>query len=458
MSKVKTKFVCQSCGYESIKWLGKCPNCEEWNSLVEEIIQSARSVKNDISNTSNFQTISSVNSNQETRIDTNIQEFNHVLGGGIVTGSLVLVGGDPGIGKSTLLLQVAKEVANNDHRVLYISGEESINQIKYRADRLGVNSDNLFLLIENQIEQIENQIKQSNPKIVIIDSIQTMYYSQIMSSQGSVAQVRECTSILMRIAKTFGVAIMIVGHVTKQGEIAGPRVLEHMVDVVLYFEGERHHTYRILRTVKNRFGSTNEIGIFEMKEVGLIEVSNPSEYFLSQRPLGVAGSSVAASLEGTRPILVEIQALLSITNFVTPKRMTTGVDQQRVALIMAVLDKRNSVKLYNQDVYVNVAGGVKLVETGIDLSIAISIVSSLRDIVPNQNNVYIGEIGLTGEVRGVSRIEQRVTEAKKLGFKRVIIPDKNIKGWNIPDGIDVIGVKSVAEALDIAFIMEDGYE
>lgn len=457
MSKVKTKFVCQNCGYECTKWLGKCPNCNEWNSLVEEVRETAKKFNPNKNISLNYQSINSISVTGEIRVDTKINEFNHALGGGIVPGSLILVGGDPGIGKSTLLLQAAREMANTNHKVLYISGEESVNQIKYRADRLGVNSDNLYILIENQIEKIEEQIKQSDSKIIIIDSIQTMYYSQITSSQGSVAQVRECTSILMRLAKSYGTAILIVGHVTKQGEIAGPRVLEHMVDVVLYFEGERHHTYRILRTVKNRFGSTNEIGIFEMKEMGLVEVNNPSEFFLSQKPSGVAGSSVAASLEGTRPILVEVQALLSNTNFITPKRMATGVDQQRVALIIAVLEKRNGVQIFNQDVYVNVAGGIKLVETGIDLSIAISIASSLWDKVPNPNNVYIGEIGLTGEVRGVSRIEQRVCEVKKLGFKRVIIPEKNLKGWNSPEEIKVIGVKTVAEALDIAF-MEDDYE
>ena len=452
MAKTKTKYVCQECGYESPKWLGKCPNCQSWNTVVEEMDSINQNIKSlQLSNSSKTQSITQINLDHEMRIDTKINELNRVLGGGIVPGSLVLVGGDPGIGKSTLLLQASQSLSLSQRRVLYVSGEESVKQTKRRADRLGVHSEELYVLTENQIDQIENHMKHLNPEVVIIDSIQTMYDSQLTSAPGSVSQVRETTAHFMRMAKTNGIAIIIVGHVTKQGEIAGPRLLEHIVDTVLYFEGERHHTYRILRAVKNRFGSTNEIGIFEMKEEGLIEVDNPSELFLSERPLGVAGSSVVASMEGTRPVLVEIQALLSLTSFVTPKRMATGVDQQRVALILAVLEKRLGFFLQNQDAYVNVAGGVKLSETGTDLSIAISIASSFRDKATNPYDVYIGEIGLTGEVRGVSRIEQRVMEAKKLGFKRVIIPEKNCKGWNKPSGIEVIGVQTVAEALDIAF-------
>lgn len=451
MAKIKVKFICQECGYESPKWMGKCPGCDKWNTLVEEVVSTNRKTDNTRLSSSLPQSIVKINIEDEPRINTNIKEFNRVLGGGIVPGSLILVGGDPGIGKSTLLLQSSQSMSLIGHRVLYVSGEESIKQIKRRANRLDVDSDNLLVLTENQLEQIEYHIEHSKPEIVIIDSIQTMYHSQISSAPGSVSQVRECTSHLMKIAKSNGIAIFIVGHVTKQGEIAGPKLLEHMVDTVLYFEGERHHTYRILRTVKNRFGSTNEIGIFEMKEDGLIEVDNPSELFLSQRPIGVAGSSVVASIEGTRPVLVEIQALLSPTTFVTPRRMATGVDQQRVVLIMAVLEKRLGMFLQNQDAYVNVAGGVKLIETGIDLSIAVSIASSFRNKAIGPYDVFIGEIGLTGEVRGVSRIEQRVKEAKKLGFKKVIIPEKNIKGWNVPAGIKVLGVQTVTEALDIAF-------
>lgn len=419
--------------------------------MVEEL-KNDHSVANRI-HTSTFQKpqpISRINMEEEPRINTNINELNRVLGGGIVPGSLILVGGDPGIGKSTLLLQTSQSIANQGHQVLYVSGEESVKQMKLRSTRLNVHSDHLYVVTENQMEQIEQIILELQPEVVIIDSIQTIFHSQVPSTPGSVAQVRESTGHFMRLAKSNGIAIIIVGHVTKQGEIAGPRLLEHMVDTVLYFEGERHHTYRILRAVKNRFGSTNEIGIFEMKENGLVEVENPSELFLSQRPIGVAGSAVVASIEGSRPVLVEIQALLSSTSFVTPRRMATGVDQQRVALIMAVLEKRIGMFLQNQDAYVNVAGGVKLAEPAIDLAIAISIASSFRDRPTNAYDVYIGEIGLTGEVRGVSRIEQRVAEAKKLGFKRVYVPVKNLKGWNIPADIEVIGVQTVAEALEIA--------
>lgn len=452
MAKVKTKFICQECGYESAKWMGKCPSCNNWNTLVEEIISSNNTtIGNQKSVTSKPELLSKVKIEDEPRINTNIKELNRVLGGGIVPGSLILVGGDPGIGKSTLMLQTSQSISNNNVKVLYVSGEESLKQTKRRADRLGANFNQLYVVAENQLDLIENHIESMNPDVVIIDSIQTMYHSQIASAPGSVSQVRECTSYLMRTAKSKGIAIFIVGHVTKQGEIAGPRLLEHMVDTVLYFEGERHHIYRILRAVKNRYGSTNEIGIFEMKESGLTEVNNPSELFLSQRPVGVPGSTVVASIEGTRPVLVEIQALVSSTNFVTPKRMTTGVDQQRVSLIIAVLEKKLGFQLQNQDAYVNIAGGVKLGETAVDLSIAISIVSSFRDKPTGKYDVFVGEIGLTGEVRGVSRIEQRIQEAKKLGFKRIIIPEKNLKGLNEPKDIKIIGVQTVPEALDIAF-------
>lgn len=451
MAKAKTKFMCQECGYESPKWMGKCPGCHLWNTMVEEIVTI-----NDNKSIQPFinikpQSITNISIEDEPRISTNFKELNRVLGGGIVPGSLILVGGDPGIGKSTLLLQTTQNIAALGFRVLYASGEESLKQTKLRAERLAIDAKELYVITENQLEVIENYIEELSPLVVVIDSIQTMFHSQIQSAPGSVAQVRESTSHLMRIAKQKGIAIVIVGHVTKQGEIAGPRLLEHMVDTVLYFEGERHNTYRILRAVKNRFGSTNEIGIFEMKEVGLVEVKNPSELFLSERPIGVPGSSVVATVEGSRPVLLEVQALLSPTNFVSPRRMASGVDLQRVNLIIAVLEKRLGMFLQNQDAYINIAGGVKVAETGLDLSIATSIVSSFRDKATGSHDVYIGEIGLTGEVRGVSRIEQRVQEAKKLGFKRVIIPEKNLKGWNIPDDIKVYGVKTVAEALDIAF-------
>ncbi|UQT51604.2 DNA repair protein RadA [Bacillus velezensis] len=368
-------------------------------------------------------------------------------GGGVVKGSLVLIGGDPGIGKSTLLLQVSAQLADTAGSVLYISGEESVKQTKLRADRLGINSQMLHVLSETDMEYISSAIQEMKPAFVVVDSIQTVYQSDITSAPGSVSQVRECTAELMKIAKTNGIPIFIVGHVTKEGSIAGPRLLEHMVDTVLYFEGERHHTFRILRAVKNRFGSTNEMGIFEMREEGLTEVLNPSEIFLEERSAGASGSSIVASMEGTRPILVEIQALISPTSFGNPRRMATGIDHNRVSLIMAVLEKRVGLLLQNQDAYLKVAGGVKLDEPAIDLAVAVSIASSFRDTPPNPADCFIGEVGLTGEVRRVSRIEQRVKEAAKLGFKRMVIPEANADGWTIPKGIEVVGVANVAEAL-----------
>ncbi|HBI04073.1 MAG TPA: DNA repair protein RadA [Paenibacillaceae bacterium] len=449
MAKIKTKFVCQDCGYESPKWMGKCPGCGKWNTLVEEFESKGanRSYPSIEKGNSQPFSITKIVGEEEPRLFTDMQELDRVLGGGIVPGSLVLVGGDPGIGKSTLLLQTSQHVAKKNHKVLYISGEESLRQIKLRADRLGVGHSELYVFAETNLLLLEQQIESFHPAVVIIDSIQTIFHPDITSAPGSVSQVRECTSHLMRLAKTKDVAIFIVGHVTKEGSIAGPRMLEHMVDAVLYFEGERHHSYRILRAVKNRFGSTNEIGIFEMVELGLREVTNPSEMFLSERASGVAGSIVVASMEGTRPVLVELQALLTPTGFATPRRMATGVDYNRVTMIMAVLEKRAGLLMQNQDAYVNVAGGVRLDEPAIDLAIAMCLASSFRDRKTNPYDVVIGEIGLTGEVRGVSRIEQRVKEAKKLGFRRVIIPHKNLSGWDYPSGIEVIGVKDISEAL-----------
>jgi DNA repair protein RadA/Sms len=450
MAKKKTKFTCQSCGYESPKWMGKCPGCSTWNTLVEEVEQKTARKGAFTHSTSTVLTkpspISSIETISEPRIYTDSKEFNRVLGGGIVRGSLVLIGGDPGIGKSTLLLQVSAQLAK-ENRVLYISGEESVKQTKLRSERLDVSSSDLYVLAETDLEHISQSISELNPAFVVVDSIQTIYHSEISSAPGSVSQVRDCTAELMRIAKTNGIAIFIVGHVTKEGSIAGPRLLEHMVDTVLYFEGERHHTYRILRAVKNRFGSTNEMGIFEMKETGLDEVANPSEIFLEERSQGAAGSTVVASMEGTRPVLVEVQALISPTSFGNPRRMATGIDQNRVSLLMAVLEKRVGLLLQNQDAYLKVAGGVKLDEPAIDLAIAISIASSFRDQVSNATDVLIGEVGLTGEVRRVSRIEQRVQEAAKLGFKRAIIPERNLGGWSIPREIEVVGVSDVRQAL-----------
>lgn len=450
MAKRKSKFVCQSCGYESPKWMGKCPGCYEWNTLVEEVVASSTKRGNWTSSAATIhkpEKISQIQSQEEPRIKTQMQELNRVLGGGVVPGSLVLIGGDPGIGKSTLLLQVSSQLAESNVDVLYISGEESIKQTKLRADRLNINSDQLYVLAETNLVDIVNQIDAINPGFVVIDSIQTVYKEEVTSAPGSVSQVRECTSELMRIAKQKHIPIFIVGHVTKEGSIAGPRLLEHMVDAVLYFEGERHHTFRILRGVKNRFGSTNEMGIFEMKELGLVEVLNPSEVFLEERSQGVAGSAIVASMEGTRPVLVEIQSLISPTSFGNPRRMATGIDHNRVPLLMAVLEKRVGLMLQNQDAYVKVAGGVKLDEPAIDLAVAISIASSFRDQPPQADDVLIGEVGLTGEIRRVSRIDQRVQEAAKLGFKRAIIPAKNMDGWTPPSSIEVIGVESVQHAI-----------
>lgn len=455
MAKTKSKFICQSCGYESPKWMGKCPGCGAWNTMSEEVIKQSVRHRVTFQHTESSvvkkpTSINSIETVIEPRIQTSLTEFNRVLGSGIVKGSLVLIGGDPGIGKSTLLLQVSSQLANQNHDVLYISGEESVKQTKIRADRLGIHADKLYVLAETDLEYISEAISEMNPSFVIIDSIQTIYRSDISSAPGSVSQVRECTAELMRIAKTKGIAIFIVGHVTKEGAIAGPRILEHMVDTVLYFEGERHHTYRILRAVKNRFGSTNEMGIFEMKENGLEEVLNPSEIFLEQRSEGASGSTVVASMEGTRPVLVEIQALIAPTSFGNPRRMATGVDHNRVSLLMAVLEKRVGLLLQNQDAYVKVAGGVKLDEPAIDLAVAVSIASSFKDQPTQATDVFIGEVGLTGEVRRVSRIEQRVQEAAKLGFKRVILPKANVGGWQAPKGVEIVGVDNVFDALQFA--------
>lgn len=455
MAKKKSKFVCMGCGYESAKWMGRCPGCGEWNKMEEEVevvVKGPRAAFQHSGTISQKATpITQVEIMEESRIVTEMDELNRVLGGGIVPGSLVLIGGDPGIGKSTLLLQVSALLSNKGHRVLYISGEESIRQTKLRAERLGVTSGELFIYSETNLELVHKTIEEVQPKFVIVDSIQTVHHPEVTSAPGSVSQVRECTAELMRIAKTKGIAIFLVGHVTKEGQIAGPRLLEHMVDTVLYFEGERHHTYRILRSQKNRFGSTNEIAIFEMLHGGLKEVLNPSELFLQERSHGAAGSTIVASMEGTRPILVEIQSLVTPTSFNYPKRMATGVDQNRVQLLMAVLEKRMGMLLQAQDAYIKVAGGVKLDEPAIDLAVLTSIVSSYKDQSVNGTDCFIGEVGLTGEVRRVSRIEQRVQEAAKLGFKRAFIPASNIGGWDYPKGIEVVGVETIKDALKGCF-------
>ncbi|RYL89353.1 DNA repair protein RadA [Sporolactobacillus sp. THM19-2] len=450
MAKAKSVFICQECGYKSPKWMGRCPECRNWNTMVEELIQPANAAHGPVKKNNRPALLSDVTLDEEPRIITGMKEFNRVMGGGIVPASLTLVGGDPGIGKSTLLLQVSDHLASHGHTVLYISGEESIRQTRMRAGRLNVSSDGLYVLSETDISQIEMHMKEVHPEVMIIDSIQTIYHPDVTSAPGSISQIRECTGQLLRIAKTSGTAIFIVGHVTKNGALAGPRTLEHMVDTVLYFEGERHHTFRILRAVKNRFGSTNEMGVFEMKEEGLTEVLNPSEIFLQERTSGASGSAVVAAMEGTRPILVEIQALVTPTNFGNPRRMAAGLDNNRMSLIMAVLEKRAGLLLQNQDAYVNVAGGIKLDEPATDLATAISIASSFSNRPTGVTDIFIGEVGLTGEVRRVSRIEQRVNEASKLGFTKAYIPAKNMGGWRKPEGIQIIGADSLVQVMQLA--------
>ena len=456
MAKVKTRYVCQNCGYVSPRYLGRCPNCSEWNTLVEEVEQKSAAVKATprvtLTGTTNApQKIDTIKISQTPRVDTKNGELNRVLGGGVVPGSMVLIGGDPGIGKSTLLLQVSGSLSDQGGKLLYVSGEESANQIKMRAQRLGVSGSEFYLYPETDMGSILQNIEDLKPDYVIIDSVQTMQMPEVTSAVGSVAQIREVTAALMQVAKTNGITIFIVGHVTKGGAIAGPKILEHMVDTVLYFEGDMHRTYRILRAVKNRFGSTNEIGAFEMRDGGLVEVPNPSEIFLEERLSGATGSAVVVSMEGTRPILAEIQALVTPTAFGNAKRTTTGLDHNRVSLIMAVLEKRAGLLLQNQDAYLKAAGGVKLDEPAIDLAIAMSLVSSYRDQQTAPDDCFIGELGLTGEIRRVTRIDQRIAEAAKLGFKRVFIPQNNLNGLELPTNIDVVGVKTISEALRHVF-------
>ncbi|PQE66661.1 DNA repair protein RadA [Enterococcus faecium] len=452
--KSKVQFVCQNCGYVSPKFLGRCPNCGKWNTMVEEIEQDTtdRRTRTSLTGEKAKPTkIADVVPKKEPRIKTKLEELNRVLGGGVVPGSMVLIGGDPGIGKSTLLLQVSQQLAAIGGKVLYVSGEESAEQIKLRAERLGGINTEFYLYAETDMNEISRAIEHISPDYVIIDSIQTMTQPDITSVAGSVSQVRETTAELLKIAKTNGIAIFIVGHVTKEGSIAGPRMLEHMVDTVLYFEGEQHHSFRILRAVKNRFGSTNEIGIFEMHEHGLEEVANPSQIFLEERLDGATGSAIVVAMEGTRPILVEIQALVTPTMFGNAKRTTTGLDFNRVSLIMAVLEKRAGLLLQNQDAYLKAAGGVKLNEPAIDLAIAVSIASSYKEKGTQPTECFIGEIGLTGEIRRVSHIEQRVKEVQKLGFTKVYLPKNNLGNWEAPKGIEIVGVATLAETLKRVF-------
>jgi DNA repair protein RadA/Sms len=451
MAKVKSIFICQECGYEATGWMGKCPACNQWNTFVEQLQE-----RDNKKGSNSVREVKPININEvemegEDRYSTGIGEMDRVLGGGIVKGSLILVGGDPGIGKSTLLLQLCESV-NVNSNIYYISGEESIKQIKLRADRLGIKNPHLLMISETNYRSIERLIEKDKPEIVIIDSIQTMYNDELTSSPGSVSQVREVTAGLMRIGKDLGVSIILVGHVTKEGAIAGPRVLEHMVDTVLYFEGERHLSYRVLRSVKNRFGSTNEIGIFEMRDCGLIEVDNPSSMMLSGREENVPGSVIISSVEGTRPMLIEVQALVCATNFGMPRRMAIGIDYNRITILMAVLEKRVGMQMSNYDAYVNVVGGLRIEEPACDLGIITAIASSFRNRPVDAGTVLIGEVGLTGEIRAVSQIDKRIMEAARIGFKNCLIPAGNMKSVKQIKGLEDINIKpvgNVQEALDI---------
>ncbi|MFR5692414.1 MAG: DNA repair protein RadA [Lachnospiraceae bacterium] len=450
----KSVFFCQNCGHEESKWLGQCPACKEWNTFVEEKITVSASGKSGAARSGketdiNIVPLMNVSTDEDERIQTQIQELDRVLGGGIVEGSLVLVGGDPGIGKSTLLLQVCQKLSSINKKVLYISGEESLKQIKLRANRMGEFSGNLFLLCETNLEMIRTAIEKQKPDMVVIDSIQTMYSEEVTSAPGSVSQVRESTNVFMQLAKGMNIAVFIVGHVTKEGTVAGPRVLEHMVDTVLYFEGDRHASYRILRSVKNRFGSTNEIGVFEMRKEGLIEVENPSEFMLSGKPENASGSVVACAMEGTRPMLMEIQALVCRSNFGMPRRTAAGIDYNRVNLLMAVLEKRVGLPLSNYDAYVNIAGGIRMNEPAIDLGVIMAVASSYKNKPVAEDMIVFGEVGLSGEVRAVTMPEQRVAEARKLGFKTCVLPEVCVKNIGHAEGIELVGVKSVAQAMDL---------
>lgn len=445
----KIVYFCQNCGNEESKWLGQCPSCKEWNTFVEEkVIATSKAAAVSVNREVNIVSLSEVSADDHVRIQVGIKELDRVLGGGIVPGSLVLVGGDPGIGKSTLLLQVCQRLSK-ERSVLYISGEESLSQIKLRANRMGEFCENLKLLCETNLDTIRTVIENKKPELVVIDSIQTMYSEEVASAPGSVSQVRESTNVFMQLAKGLGITIFIVGHVTKEGTVAGPRVLEHMVDTVLYFEGDRHASYRILRGVKNRFGSTNEIGVFEMRQDGLAEVENPSEYMLSGKPENASGSVVACSIEGTRPMLIEIQALVCETNFGMPRRTATGTDYNRVNLLMAVLEKRIGLHLSNCDAYVNIAGGIRMNEPAIDLGIVMAIISSYKNRPLDEKMIVFGEVGLSGEVRAVSMPQQRVQEAKKLGFETCVLPAVSLEQVKEIQGIKMIGVKNISDAMNV---------
>ncbi len=448
-SKVKTIFSCIECGYESPRWLGRCPTCGNYNTLVEEATEVKSPGVKQGAKASSYTTLDKITPMSSQRISTKNSELDRVLSGGIVEGSLVLVGGDPGIGKSTLLLQICEAIGTQGKKILYVSGEESLQQIKMRAERLQVSTGNLYLFSETNISYVEDAINELKPNLVIIDSIQTMYNENVSGVSGSVTQVRENTSTFMKIAKGVNISVIIIGHVTKEGSIAGPKILEHMVDTVLYFEGEKRQMYRIIRAVKNRFGATDEIGVFEMRDKGLFEIENPSEYMLSGRPLNVSGSVVTCCMEGTRPLLTEVQALISYTNFGLPRRMATGLDYNRVTMLIAVLEKRGGLKLGSYDSHVNIAGGMKIIEPALDAAVALAVASSYENRAVDPFTMAFGEIGLTGELRAVASAEKRLFEAYRLGFKQCILPQANLKGLKKPDGIRVFGASNVNELIEV---------
>lgn len=450
MAKVKTKWICQECGYETAGYLGKCPECSSWGSLVEEIQQTLAQTPANINflNTQKPSLLNDIQLSNEIRISTNISEFDRVLGGGLVQGSLVLIAGDPGIGKSTILLQTGGLLCKNNKKVLYVSAEESSNQIKLRADRLSINAQSLYIYPQTNLELIKKEIENIKPHVVVIDSIQAIYTQNMSSSAGSVSQIRECCNFLMQLAKNENITIIVIGHVTKDGNIAGPKVLEHMVDTVIYFEGDKYKSYRLLRAIKNRFGNTSEVGIFEMQNKGLVEVTNPSELFLNEHSqISTPGSVIIATNEGTRPLLVEIQALVGTTPYPTPRRVTNGVDFSRVLQILAVLEKRVGLNLSKQDVYVNVIGGVEISEPAADLGIALAVATCARDVIVDPHTVIIGEIGLSGEIRAINNVEKRIKEAQKLGFKKAIIPNANGNFEEKIEGIEIVRVKRLIDAI-----------
>jgi len=447
MSKTRIKYICSDCGYESLRWLGKCPECDNWNSFTEEIIEKDKTKTAVFSGEVVVNNINEVDTKEEERFKTGISEFDRVMGGGIMQGSVILLGGDPGIGKSTLALQVA---AHLKKQVLFVSGEESAQQLKLRASRLKLKADKLYILAETDMSPILKAISQLQPSVVIIDSIQTMYRGEFENSPGTITQIRECTALLMEEAKKKHYSVIIIGHVTKEGMIAGPKLLEHIVDTVIQFEGESHHSYRILRAAKNRFGSTNELGIFEMHEDGLKEVKNASEYFLSGRNRRNSGSVITSSIEGTKPILLEVQALVTPSNYGYPQRVSTGFDQKRLSILLAVLEKRSGLKLSAHNVFINMAGGVRIFEPAVDLAVCCSIVSSLKDFSIDNNMVIIGEVGLGGEIRSVSNIEKRIKEAEKLGFNRIIVPSDNYKEKSSSQKLKVEPANDLSDAIKIA--------